>query len=278
FVMIATSGFGMLLAIAYSIVILIVARNYITKVRKNYLDLLEVTKNIAEGNLEKEVNQDLGIFNSFKEDITNIRYSFKNAVDEEVKSQKMKTELISNVSHDLKTPLTSIITYTDLLKRTDITEEERTNYFETLERNEVRLKHLIEDLFEVSKVNSGNVQLNIQQIDIISLMSQVIIEHEDSIKKLELSIKTNYSDEKILLNLDSQKTYRVLANLITNISKYAMPKSRVYVEVTDYGESVELSFKNMSANEIDFDPNDIVERFARGDKARNTEGSGLGLA
>lgn len=272
------SSLGIFLACVYSLALMFIARSYITRVKENYRNLLQVTKNIANGDLDKEIQQDLGVFNSFKEDISSIRHSFKNAIEEEVKSQKMKTELISNVSHDLKTPLTTIITYTDLLKQENISEEERQNYLLTLERNEVRLKHLIEDLFEVSRVNSGDIQLNVQEVDILSLISQILVEHEDKLQSQNLKIRTNYSDDKILMTLDPQKTYRVLVNIIINIGKYAMPGSRVYIDVTDFGEQVELSFKNMSATEITFDPNDIVDRFVRGDKSRNTEGSGLGLA
>lgn len=277
-IFVVPSELGIFLACIYSLALMFIARSYITRVKENYRNLLQVTKNIANGDLDKEIQQDLGIFNSFKEDITNIRHSFKNAIEEEVKSQKMKTELISNVSHDLKTPLTTIITYTDLLKQEDISEADRQKYLLTLERNEVRLKHLIEDLFEVSRVNSGDIQLNVQEVDIISLISQILVEHEDKLQSQNLMIRTNYSDDKILMSLDPQKTYRVLVNIIINIGKYAMPGSRVYIEVTDYGEQVEMSFKNMSATEITFDPNDIVDRFVRGDKSRNTEGSGLGLA
>ena len=272
------SSLGIFLACVYSLALMFIARSYITRVKENYRNLLQVTKNIANGDLDKEIKQDLGIFNSFKEDISSIRHSFKNAIEDEVKSQKMKTELISNVSHDLKTPLTTIITYTDLLKQEDISDEERQNYLITLERNEVRLKHLIEDLFEVSRVNNGDIQLNVQEVDIISLISQILVEHADKLQSQNLTIRTNYSDDKILMMLDPQKTYRVLVNIIINIGKYAMPGSRVYIDVTDYGEQVELSFKNMSATEITFDPSDIVDRFVRGDKSRNTEGSGLGLA
>ena len=190
----------------------------------------------------------------------------------------MKTELISNVSHDLKTPLTSIITYIDLLKDESITEENRRLYIDTLDRKSQRLQHLIEDLFEVSKVNSGDVHLNIVNVDIVSLMKQTLLELDDKIADSSLILKNNFSSEKIILPLDSQRTFRVFENLIINISKYAMPSSRVYIDILETDNKVTIMLKNMSATEIDFSVDDIMERFVRGDKSRNTEGSGLGLA
>ncbi|WP_394866759.1 sensor histidine kinase [Paraclostridium bifermentans] len=220
----------------------------------------------------------MGTFNVLKNEIDNIQIGFKKAVDEEVKSQKMKTELISNVSHDLKTPLTSIITYVDLLKDENLTEEKRKIYIDTLDRKSERLRVLIEDLFEVSKVNSGNVHLNIIDVDVVSLMKQTLVEVDDKIKASNLKIRTNFPEEKLILKLDSQRTFRVFENLLINISKYAMEYSRVYIDIISESEFVKISFRNMTAEEIDFDVEDLVERFVRGDKSRNTEGSGLGLA
>ena len=190
----------------------------------------------------------------------------------------MKTELISNVSHDLKTPLTSIITYIDLLKSENITEEERNSYIDTLDKKSQRLKFLIEDLFEVSKATSGNINLNLVNVDIVELMRQTEIELEDKIKKTNLIIRNNFPENKIILKLDSQKTFRIFENLLNNVVKYAMEGSRVYVDIIDNEDTVEITIKNMSAEEINFNAFDIVERFERGDKSRNTEGSGLGLA
>ncbi|MEG0093268.1 MAG: sensor histidine kinase [Erysipelotrichaceae bacterium] len=262
----------------YSVGLLIIGKYISNKIQEKYKSLKNITNTMANGNLDYESNEELGVFEPLKNDLYKIKDGFKTAVNEEVKSQRMKTELVSNVSHDLKTPLTSIITYVDLLKNNDISEEEKKNYIDILDRNSVRLKVLIEDLFDISKATSGNVSLNLTQIDIVSLMKQILFENNDKISQTDLIIRESYSDEKILLNLDSQKTYRILQNLITNIIKYAMKQSRVYIEMIDYEEQVEISFKNISAQEIDFDPEDIVERFARGDKSRNTQGSGLGLA
>ncbi|MDR5587816.1 sensor histidine kinase [Clostridium aquiflavi] len=270
--------FGIMAALLYTIVLFIILRKYSDDIKGKYQILLNATNKIAEGNLDVEINEDLGLFNSFKDEIKKIQQGFKKAVDEEVKSQKMKTELISNVSHDLKTPLTSIITYIDLLKDENISEEDRKSYIDTIDKKSQRLKFLIEDLFEVSKATSGNVQLNLVKVDIVELMRQTQIELSDKINNSGLILKNNFPENKIILNLDSQKTFRIFENLINNIAKYAMKNSRVYIDILEEDEYIEILLKNMSEVEIDFNPNEIVERFARGDSSRNTEGSGLGLA
>lgn len=262
----------------YTIVLYFIIKKKYIDINNDYNKLLDITKDIASGNLDRELNADLGAFNMLKNQIQNIQTGFKKAVEEEVKSQKMKTELISNVSHDLKTPLTSIITYVDLLKDESLTDEKRRIYIDTLDRKSERLRVLIEDLFEVSKVNSGNVSLNVIDVDVVSLMKQTLLEVDDKMRASNLNIRTNFPDEKLILQLDSQRTFRVFENLLINISKYAMNSSRVYIDIINEEEVVNISFKNMTAEEIDFNVEDLVERFVRGDKSRNTEGSGLGLA
>ena len=270
--------FGIGAAFIYTIGLFILLRKYADDIKNRFSILLKATNKIAEGNLDVEINEDLGLFNPFKEQLEKIQKGFKKAVDEEVKSQRMKTELISNVSHDLKTPLTSIITYTDLLKNENITEEERKSYIDTLDKKSQRLKFLIEDLFEVSKATSGDIKLNLVNIDIVELMKQTQIELDDKIKDTNLQIRNNFPENKIILNLDSQKTFRIFENLLINVIKYSMEGSRVYIDIIDRDESVEVTIKNISADEIKFNSIDILERFERGDKSRNTEGSGLGLA
>lgn len=278
FFMITLWGFGYFFLIIYTIVLYILAKNYVRKIRRDYNALLETTKHIAQGDFDSDLQVDLGIFNAFKNDIEDIQSGFKEAVEKEVHSQRMKTELITNVSHDLKTPLTSIITYIDLMKKEDITKEEQKKYLDTLDRNSIRLKHLIEDLFEVSKANSGSIKLDKMDVDICSLMKQVQVELNDKLINRELSLRNTFSDEKIICYLDPQKTYRIFENLISNISKYALENTRVYIDITDYGAYVDILLRNISADELSFDANDITERFTRGDSSRNTEGSGLGLA
>lgn len=270
--------FGIILAIIYTIILFVFLRKYLMDIKNKFEILLSATNKIAAGNLDIEIAEDLGLFNPIKEQLVEIQSGFKKAVNEEVKSQRMKTELISNVSHDLKTPLTSIITYVDLLKGENITEEERKAYINTLDKKSQRLKFLIEDLFEVSRATSGNISLNLVKVDIVELMKQTEIELDDKIKNSNLMIRNNFPKNKVVLELDSQKTYRIFENLLNNVVKYAMEGSRVYVDIIENDVIVEITIKNMSAEEINFDSEDIAERFQRGDKSRNTEGSGLGLA
>lgn len=286
--------FGIIALVGYSVVIFFVIENYYSKIEFNYQALLRGVNQIAEGDLDTEIQEDLGVFEPFKEELGRIRMGFKKAVDEEVKSQRMKTELITNVSHDLKTPLTAITTYIELLKKEDITEEERRSYIETLEKKSLRLKVLIEDLFEVSKATSNNIAFDYMDVDVVNLMKQVAVEHSDKFAAAGLDLRFHVPEEKTILRLDNQKTYRVFENLFVNIQKYAMPNSRVYVEVkkiavagktaqenggTESGNGiVEITIKNMSAEELNFAADEITERFVRGDASRNTEGSGLGLA
>lgn len=270
--------FGLIIVPIYTLILAIVIRKNYEKIVNDYNKLLNITKEISTGNLETNTSEDVGVFNVLKDELTNIQSGFKKAVDEEVKSQKMKTELISNVSHDLKTPLTSIITYVDLLKDENLEEEKRKLYIDTLDRKSERLKVLIEDLFEVSKATSGNVNLNIMDVDVVSLMKQTLLEVDDKFKAMNLIVRKNLPDEKTMLKLDSQRTFRVFENLLVNITKYAMYGSRVYIDIIDREDIVEVSLRNMAADEINFNVDELVERFVRGDKSRNTDGSGLGLA
>ncbi|NBK96439.1 MAG: sensor histidine kinase [Erysipelotrichia bacterium] len=271
-------GFNIFLSLIYSIVLFVLLRNKMNSVRDDYEVLLTATKKISNGEFDVDIKDDLGMFNSLRDEFSNIKDGFEKAVNEEVKSQRMKTELISNVSHDLKTPLTSIITYVDLLKNPDLSETQRQEYIATLDRNSMRLKNLIDDLFEVSKVNSGNVKLNVMEVDIVSLIKQAYFENLDRLQEKELDFKMNFSDEKIVYTLDSSKTYRIFENLLVNISKYALDHTRVYIDVQNMDSKVVITFKNISANEIFVDENELCERFVQGDTSRNTGGSGLGLA
>lgn len=237
-----------------------------------------MTKRIANGEFTQEVEEDFGIFNSLKAELCRIEEGFQKAVEQETKSQRMKTELITNVSHDLKTPLTAITTYVELLKKEDITEEERKEYIDTLSRKSLRLKVLIEDLFEVSKASSQNIVLQYIDVDVVNLMKQVYIEHKEKLSNMGLDIRWNVPNEKVVLSLDNQKTYRIFENLFVNIQKYAMPNSRVYIDILQVENQVQIIMKNISATELNVRSEELTERFVRGDQSRNTEGSGLGLA
>ena len=269
-------GIGAL--IIYSIALFFLLRKYCNDLQKQYHRLLDATNQLADGNLNGTIPEELGVFEPFREEIAKIQSGFKKAVDEEVKSQKMKTDLITNVSHDLKTPLTAIITYVDLLKDKNLPDEERLHYIDVLEQKSTRLKLLIEDLFEISKATSRNVTLNIMDVDIVSLMQQAKLELQDKIEASNLYFRWRLPEDKVVLPLDSQKTYRVFENLLVNITKYAMPRTRVYVDMENDEKRVRISMKNISATELTFNPSEITERFVRGDASRNTEGSGLGLA
>lgn len=270
--------FGIFGIIVYSVVLFFLLRKYCDDLKKQYQNLLIATNDLAKGNLNGTIPEDLGVFEPFREEIAHIQEGFQKAVDEEVKSTRMKTDLITNVSHDLKTPLTAIITYTDLLKQEDCEEEERRKYIEILDQKANRLKVLIDDLFEVSKATSKAITLNMTDIDIVSLLKQVKLELQDKLDTAELVYRWQLPEEKIILKLDSLRTYRIFENLLVNITKYAMPHTRAFIILENIEESVKIKMKNISANELDFNPNEITERFVRGDVARSTEGSGLGLA
>lgn len=277
--------FGIFGLIVYSAVLYLILRRLYDRMQEKYKILLRATNELAEGNLDVEITEDLGVFEPFRDEIQKIRTGFKKAVEEEVKSQRMKTELITNVSHDLKTPLTAIITYVNLLKQPQLTKEEREAYIQILDQKSMRLKALIEDLFEVSKANSGSIALNLVEVDVVSLMKQVRLELDDRMRTSGIDFRFQLPDRKIKLLLDSEKTYRVFENLLINIVKYGMPGTRAYIEITEREEEgqekpgeVHVAMKNISAAELSDDGRDLTDRFVRGDQSRNTEGSGLGLA
>ena len=269
---------GLAALIIYSVILFLLLRKYVRKIQDQYQLLLQATNELAQGNLNGTIPEDLGVFEPFREEIDKIRTGFRKAVDEEVKSTKMKTDLITNVSHDLKTPLTAIITYVDLLKDPNLPAADQKKYIQILDQKANRLKLLIEDLFEISKATSKSVQLNIVDVDIVSLLRQVKLELQDKIEATDLLFRWQLPEEKVILPLDSQRTYRVFENLLVNITKYAMPHTRVYITMEDTENHVKISMKNISATELNFNPSEITERFVRGDASRNTEGSGLGLA
>lgn len=269
---------GLAIAIVYSVILYFILKRYISDLQKKYGILLNATNEIAEGNLNGTITQNLGVFEPFKPQVARIQEGFKKAVEAEVKSQRMKSELITNVSHDLKTPLTAIITYINLLKEENINEEQRKEYLGTLERKSLRLKVLIEDLFEVSKANSQNLTLNIMDVDIVNLLKQVAFEMDDKLKESKLDVRMELPTEKIVLPLDSQKTYRIFENLLGNVAKYALTGTRVYIQCGITDEEISIAVKNISTEEIKVSAEELTERFVRGDVSRNTEGSGLGLA
>lgn len=271
--------FGIAALVIYSLLLFFLIRRYWSEMEGKYNRLLEAINQMAEGDLDVDVSEDLGLFNPLKEQLVRVRQGFKKAVDQEVKSERTKTELITNVSHDLKTPLTAIITYVNLLKQPGVTEEERASYIQVLDQKSMRLKVLIEDLFEVSKASSGAVTMNRGPVDIVSLIKQVRLELTDRMEASGVEFRWTLPEQKIILFLDSQRTYRIFENLLVNITKYAMPGTRAYISLDeDESGTVTIVLRNISARELTVSPEELTERFVRGDAARNTEGSGLGLA
>ncbi|MBU3205793.1 HAMP domain-containing histidine kinase [Clostridium algidicarnis] len=274
-----SSDFITLILVIYILTYIISVISYVVK-SANYLNKIVVGSfKIANGDLNYVIDEGgKGILKELSHNINNMKSGLKDSIDSEIKSERMKTELITNVSHDLKTPLTSIITYVDLIKNEDLTKEERMDYIKVLERKSERLKILIEDLFEASKAASGEVELNIEKVDITSLLKQALAEFEEKIKESSLDFKINLPKEKLYIMVDGKKTWRILENQISNALKYSLENTRVYINIEDIDNKVVITIKNISAFEIDFNEDEILERFKRGDKSRNTEGSGLGLA
>lgn len=270
--------FGIAGLLVYSIALFIAMRKYGEKLQHQFRSILNATNQMAEGNLKITMEEDLGLFKPLGDELEKVQQGFAKAVAEEAKSQNMKTELITNVSHDLKTPLTAIITYVDLLKKEGITDEERDSYIATIDQKSQRLKVLIEDLFEVSKANSGNIQMHFMDVDVVNLMKQVRLEMEEKIADSDLNFRWNLPEKHVMLSLDGQRTYRIFENLMNNILKYSMPHTRVYIDILEMDEEVHIVFRNISAVELEGDGQNLTDRFVRGDTSRNTEGSGLGLA
>ncbi|MBU3088371.1 sensor histidine kinase [Clostridium gasigenes] len=261
--------------ILYQIIIIIYVFNFSKR-----LNLLKLnTDKIVEGNYDVEIEvKGPRIVKEITANIKNIEAGFSKAVDAGIKSEKLKGELITNVSHDLKTPLTSIISYVDLLKNENLKEVDRIKYINVLDRKAQRLKVLIEDLFEASKAASGSIELQKENIDVTSLLRQTLGEFQEKISASSLEFINKWPEEKAELYLDGKKTWRVFENLISNILKYSMKNSRVYIDVIKNIDNVQIVMKNISAYQLDFTEEEVIERFKRGDKSRNTEGSGLGLS
>ena len=283
---------GLLLAIAIAIPeifiiclligLIITAMLIILVVRKLlYLDKIMIgAKDGARGQLNYKIDvKGEGHLGELANNINNIKEGLRKSVENEMKSENMKTELITNVSHDLKTPLTSIINYIDLLKRENIEPESARDYVNILDKKSQRLKVLIEDLFAASKAASGAMELNISKLDIGQLLRQALGENDERFNEKQLEVKLNIPDEKIFINGDGKRLYRVFENLISNAVKYSLSNTRVYIDMSKNEENeVTIVMKNISAYELNFDVNEITNRFKRGDSSRSTDGSGLGLA
>ncbi len=254
---------------------------YLIIKRANCFERIEKQlKNIYEGNTEEKLDVEsfTSEFKNTANYINDISNGFENAVEEGIKSERLKTELITNVSHDIKTPLTSIINYVDLIKQENIDNEKVKEYIEILEGKSHRLKRLTEDLVEASKASSGNVKLNLEKINVIELINQTTGEFEDKFKQRNLEVIIKASEEEINIEADSRYMYRVIENLFSNISKYAASNTRIYIDVITDEKTVKIWIKNISAQKLNISTDELMQRFVRGDKSRTTEGSGLGLS
>ena len=254
------------------------------KIFKDYLQIEKKLKDVYEGNTQSEFDEK-SVENVFKNSViylNDISNGFENAVQDRMKSERMKAELITNVSHDIKTPLTSIINYVDLLKQENIQDEKAREYIEILENKSQRLKRLTEDLVEASKVSTGNISLNFEKINIVELIKQATGEFEDKFKRRELEPIINADQNEINIMADSKYMYRIIENLYSNISKYALENSRVYVDIkmskTEPVPNVQIEIKNISKDKLNISADELMQRFVRGDKSRTTEGSGLGIS
>ncbi|HAM81761.1 histidine kinase dimerization/phospho-acceptor domain-containing protein [Ornithinibacillus bavariensis] len=241
--------------------------------------IVENTNELAAGNLSKdlEITGNTALA-TLAENINVLKQGVKHSQSEQAKSERLKTELITNVSHDLRTPLTSIITYTELLKEKQKMNDESAAYLEIIDRKSKRLKVLIEDLFEVSKMASGNIELKKEKVDLVQLLQQALGEYDDMIHESSLQFRVTHIDPPVHAIVDGQKLWRVFDNLIGNILKYSMENSRVYINLSVENGHAIIAFKNVSKYELSENSDELFERFKRGDTSRHTEGSGLGLA
>ncbi|MCR4584625.1 MAG: HAMP domain-containing histidine kinase [Lachnospiraceae bacterium] len=245
-----------------------------------YSRLRDGAKRIAAGNLSEPVDEKylFAGYRLFAQDLNGVSESIQLAVEERMKSERMKTQLITNVSHDIKTPLTSIINYIDLLKKDDATDSDKEEYLEILSKQSERLKKLIQDLIEASKASSGAVDVNLTELDLCTLAGQVMGEYQDKLEQAGLTLVSRIPEESVTVKADSNLLWRVMDNLYGNVLKYAMPGTRVYTELSaDEGAAV-LSISNISKEELGISGDELMDRFVRGDRSRNTEGSGLGLS
>ena len=261
-------------AILFTIVVAFLILRYAARLRK----LEQGARDVAGGTYGVQINAGGGELGSIASSVTNISAGINAAVEQRMKSERFKTELITNVSHDIRTPLTSIITYTDLLKSEGLDNEKAPEYLDVLINKSQRLKTLTDELFEAAKAASGNIDVSITELDIVSLINQVLGELDNSIKSSGLDIRVNLP-ERLMVKADGRLMWRVLENLFSNILKYSLTGSRVYIDAEPAGsEYVRVDLKNISAAELKINPADLTERFKRGDESRADGGSGLGLS
>lgn len=254
-----------------------------TQKTREIMKIQQALELISTGALDTklDVSEFHGQEKEVAEAVNHIRDGLMESVNESLKNEKLKADLITNVSHDIKTPLTSIVNYVDLLKRENLGNENARNYIRILDEKSQRLKQLTEDLVETSKITSGNVKLDMQKIDMVELLYQTGGEFNERFEARNLTIVTKIPNKSMYIYADGRQLYRSLENLYTNVAKYALENTRVYVELSNNDNKVVFTIKNVSKNELDIVSDgkvDLTERFVRGEKSRTTEGSGLGLS
>lgn len=267
---------GLLMAVSAFIGIAILSRR-----SKSYKDIGRLLRQIdvmADGNLELEAEEilDPDIRRS-SEKLCGISKNLKHIMEKQMQAERMKIDLITNVSHDLKTPLTSMVGYIDLLRQEELSSEAK-DYVEILGVKQEQLKNMIQDIFELSKSTSGTVELELEELDMKKLLEQTLGDMEDAIAESGVEVRKRLSEEPAKFVGDGKKMYRVFQNLISNALKYSLKGTRIYIEEVRAGKTIEVSIKNTASYEMDFTEEEVLERFTRADKARNTEGHGLGLA
>lgn len=244
------------------------------------IEISEITTKIetmGSGNMENIIECRNAELQELGKNINNLKQGMKKAVEESMKAERLKTDLITNVSHDLKTPLTSIINYTDLLKKEKIENENAQKYIEILEEKSKKLKNLTEDLIEASKISSGNETVNLEKLDLKEMVLQANGEFAEKFETKNLDVISNLPQEAVIMDLDGKKMWRVLENLYQNVYKYSLENTRVYVDLAVH-DNIVFTIKNISKEKLNISPDELMERFIRGDSSRHTGGNGLGLS
>lgn len=255
-----------------STVILVKRAGYFNRIVMN-------TNELAAGTMGADLPvKKKSVLGTLAGNINVLKHGVKKSQNEQAKSERLKTELITNVSHDLRTPLTSIITYTELLKAPEVDEADREAYLEIIDRKSKRLKVLIDDLFEASKMASGSVEMVKERIDLVQLLQQALAEHTEKMDQTSLQFRISTPEQPVFAMVDGQTLWRVFDNLIGNILKYSLENTRVYISLKMISDKAVITFKNVTKYELSESVDELFERFKRGDQSRNTEGSGLGLA
>lgn len=244
--------------------------------QSNYKKLIQQAEAMSEGDFRANTDS-CRQFDDLRDAMNDVSEGFKKAVDRETRAARSKSELITNVSHDLKTPITVVKNYTTLLEATPLNDIQK-NYVQQLLKYTNHLTSLLDDLLDIAKASTGKMNFDRVQLDIIALLKQSIVENNEILLSKNIEVVENFDTNSYMLKLDGDKTYRIFENLLSNVAKYALNGTRVYIDVVSNEESITISFKNISATKMDFDEKEIVERFVRGDSSRTQEGSGIGLA